>query len=390
MVELLEEAQRRGRIRWFGFSFHDSFSAFEEILRARSWDLCQIQLNYMDTEHQAGLRGYALAEALGIPVVVMEPVKGGPWPSCQMTPALPLLRLDPEATPASWALRWAASLPHVQVVLSGMGSMEQLEDNLHTFQDFRPLDLREREAVTETAERLRRRLKNGCTGCGYCMPCPAGVDIPGSFQIWNRMSMYQNREITRRQWEGLDQEERPDLCHRCGQCERRCPQHLRIRAQLAQVTGDVARFLRGSRTAQSQFDSSPVPCDRFINDTAIHTERVRIRAPSQSVAKAAQPLLRQSLFTSSQQETHHHRQHQDMDWIEQIAGRLHPAAVVPLAAPVEPDGDQSQKGKALLGNSTVSPRILTWSTRPANSPQLIQIIPAAWPRRCHQRPPRNR
>ena len=126
-----------------------------------------------------------------------------------------------------------------------MGSMEQLEDNLHTFQDFRPLDLREREAVTETAERLRRRLKNGCTGCGYCMPCPAGVDIPGSFQIWNGMSMYQNREITRRQWEGLDQEERPDLCHRCGQCERRCPQHLRIRAQLAQVTGDVARFLRG-------------------------------------------------------------------------------------------------------------------------------------------------
>ena len=77
VVELLEEAQRRGRIRWFGFSFHDSFSAFEEILRARSWDLCQIQLNYMDTEHQAGLRGYALAEALGIPVVVMEPVKGG-------------------------------------------------------------------------------------------------------------------------------------------------------------------------------------------------------------------------------------------------------------------------------------------------------------------------
>lgn len=89
VVELLEEEQRRGRIRWFGFSFHDSFSAFEEILRARSWDLCQIQLNYMDTEHQAGLRGYALAEALGVPVVVMEPVKGAPWPSCLTTPALP-------------------------------------------------------------------------------------------------------------------------------------------------------------------------------------------------------------------------------------------------------------------------------------------------------------
>lgn len=111
VVELLEEAQRRGRIRWFGFSFHDSFSAFEEILRARSWDLCQIQLNYMDTEHQAGLRGYALAEALGIPVVVMEPVKGGSLAQLPDDACAPLLRLDPEATPASWALRWAASLP---------------------------------------------------------------------------------------------------------------------------------------------------------------------------------------------------------------------------------------------------------------------------------------
>ena len=242
VVDLLEQCHREGKFRWFGFSFHDEYEAFEEILRARDWDFCQIQLNYMDQNIQAGLRGHDLALELGVPLVIMEPVKGGLLAQPPEEVLEPLRALDPDATPSSWAMRWVGSLPGVKVVLSGMGSMEQLEDNLNTFSQFRPLSDEERAAVDETARRLAQRVKNGCTGCRYCMPCPAGVDIPKSFRIWNRMAMYQNYPVTRRDWKGMEAEARPDQCYRCGRCERLCPQHLPIRAQLAQAHAEITAF----------------------------------------------------------------------------------------------------------------------------------------------------
>lgn len=242
--EWLGRLQREGKIRRLGFSFHDSYEAFEEILTARPWDFCQIQLNYMDTEHQAGKRGYDLATKLGIPVIVMEPIKGGSLAQLSDEVTEPLRRLDGEASQARWALRWVASLPNVQVILSGMGNLEQLEDNLDLFGDIRPLIPEEWQGVEETAQRLRSRLKNGCTGCRYCMPCPAGVDIPESFQIWNDMAVYQNAPSTQARWEELEPDARPNQCYGCGQCERLCPQQLRIRSHLAQVTRDVTAFLK--------------------------------------------------------------------------------------------------------------------------------------------------
>lgn len=242
VVDFLEQCQREGKFRWFGFSFHDEYEAFEEILRARDWDFCQIQLNYMDQNIQAGLRGHDLALKLGVPLVIMEPVKGGLLAQPPEEVLEPLRALDPDATPSSWAMRWVGSLPGVKVVLSGMGSMEQLEDNLNTFSNFRPLSEEERAAVNETARRLAQRVKNGCTGCRYCMPCPAGVDIPKSFRIWNNMEMYQNKAATRRSWKSLASEARPDQCYRCGRCERLCPQHLPIRAQLAQAQEEITAF----------------------------------------------------------------------------------------------------------------------------------------------------
>lgn len=243
VVDFLEQCHREGKFRWFGFSFHDEYEAFEEILRARDWDFCQIQLNYMDQNIQAGLRGHDLALELGVPLVIMEPVKGGLLAQPPEEVLEPLRALDPNATPSSWAMRWVGSLPGVKVVLSGMGSMEQLEDNLNTFSNFRPLSKKEQAAVEETARRLSQRVKNGCTGCQYCMPCPAGVDIPKSFRIWNNMEMYQNKAATRRRWKELAEEARPDQCYRCGRCERLCPQHLPIRAQLAQAQEEITAFV---------------------------------------------------------------------------------------------------------------------------------------------------
>ena len=243
VLPLLEEYQRAGKLRRLGFSFHDDYAVFEEILRSRPWEFCQIQLNYMDTEHQAGLRGLELARSMSVPVVVMEPVKGGSLAQLPEEAARPLEEADPGATPSRWAMRWVASQPGVAVILSGMTTMEQLEDNLSTFSPLRPLSGEEQELVEETARRLQARLNNGCTGCRYCIPCPSGVDIPGSFQVWNNMAVYQNRRLTKRAWKNLDPEERPDRCVGCGRCETLCPQQIPIREHLAQITGQVEQFL---------------------------------------------------------------------------------------------------------------------------------------------------
>ena len=241
---LLEEYQRQGKIRKLGFSFHDDYEVFEEILRFRHWDFCQIQLNYMDTEHQAGLKVLELARGLGVPVVVMEPVKGGLLAKLPEEVAAPLRVLDPEASDASWALRWVASRPGAAVLLSGMTTMEQLEDNLATLGQFRPLCPEEEAGVDETTLLLKQRVKNGCTGCRYCMPCPAGVDIPESFRIWNSMGMYENQRLTRRSWKGLEEGARPANCVGCGRCEELCPQHIFIRRDLVQVTAQVEEFIQ--------------------------------------------------------------------------------------------------------------------------------------------------
>ena len=243
ILSLLEEYLAAGKLRRLGFSFHDGYPVFEEILRYRSWDFCQIQLNYMDTEHQAGLRGLELARSLAVPVVVMEPVKGGSLAQLPEEVARPLKEADPRATLSSWAMRWVASQPGVAIILSGMTTMEQLEDNLATFSPVRPLTGAEQNLVEETARRLRARLNNGCTGCRYCMPCPSGVDIPGNFQVWNNMAVYQNKRLTRRAWNNLDPVERPDRCVGCGRCETLCPQQIPIREHLARITGQIEHFL---------------------------------------------------------------------------------------------------------------------------------------------------
>lgn len=239
-VKRLEELKEQGKIKYLGFSFHDKYEVFEEILNYRDWDFCQIQLNYMDAEEQAGLKGYQLAADKGIPVIVMEPVKGGSLAVFAEDITAKLKELNPEATPASFALRWVGSLPGVKVILSGMSSMEQVEDNLGTFADFKPLSEQEQSTIRQVTEILRSRVQNGCTGCRYCMPCPAGVDIPGCFAAWNTYHMYQNYHSVSWNWEMvLGDAHQPKNCVQCGKCEAQCPQKIAIREDLKKVQADL-------------------------------------------------------------------------------------------------------------------------------------------------------
>ena len=233
LIPYFEEMKKEGKIRFFGFSFHDDFEVFKTILTYRDWDFCQIQYNYVDTDIQAGDRGYELAEELGVPLVIMEPVKGGSLAALPEEVTEPFLSYKPDASISSWALRWVASKPNVKVVLSGMSDMEQVNDNLQTFGSFQPLSLREKELVADVAAAIKKRTKNGCTGCAYCMPCPFGVNIPQNFRIWNDLSMYGNVNRTRQAYfKELEESARADQCQKCGKCEEVCPQSLSIRENL--------------------------------------------------------------------------------------------------------------------------------------------------------------
>lgn len=244
VVKYCEELKAQGKIRWFGFSFHDSFDAFEEIITDREWDFCQIQLNYMDTEEQAGIRGYELAQRLGVPVIVMEPVKGGSLAKLPDEIYAPLEEYRRGYSPAAWALRWVGTFPNVKVILSGMSDMAQVEDNLRTFNAFEPLNDEEKKLISDTAESLRTRVNNGCTGCNYCMPCPAGVNIPKNFSIWNKYGIYENAYSLKWEWNNdIDTSSKAAACIGCGKCEKLCPQKISIRNDLAALNKEIETVL---------------------------------------------------------------------------------------------------------------------------------------------------
>lgn len=244
-VEILERLKKEGKIRYLGFSFHDRYETFETMINEREWDFCQIQLNYMDTEIQAGLKGYRLAEQKGVPMVIMEPIKGGSL----TTFADDIVQLFEEERPgaslASWALRYAGTFPNVKVILSGMSAMEQLEDNLATFDPFEPLSEKEQQVVSNVVTAVKARVKNGCTNCRYCMPCPFGVEIPRNFSIWNEYAMYGNRGGANwHYFHEMNEKGRAEQCKKCGKCETLCPQGISIRENLAQMAADM-QAIRG-------------------------------------------------------------------------------------------------------------------------------------------------
>lgn len=236
VLEFCDKLKQQGKIRQFGFSFHDEYEVFESIIKSRKWDFCQLQLNYMDTEEQAGIKGHDLALSLGVPVVVMEPVKGGLLADLPDDISRLLKAQDENSSIASWAVRWAGSLPGVKVVLSGMSTATQVTDNLNTFKNFEPLSDKQLKVIDRVSKLMNSRVNNACTGCGYCMPCPKGVDIPHNFRIWNNFGIYENKGTTLWQWNNdIVDEKKAKNCVSCGLCEKACPQKIEIRKDLSRL-----------------------------------------------------------------------------------------------------------------------------------------------------------
>ena len=241
ILDYCEELKAAGKIRYIGFSFHDDFDAFKEIIEGYDkWDFCQIQLNYMDKDTQATTKGVELAESLGIPMVIMEPVKGGSLAALPQEITDMFRKAQPEWSTPSWALRYVASFPNVKVILSGMSNMEHVKDNIKTFTDYRDLTDAEQQVIVEVADALRARVQNGCTRCRYCMPCPAGVNIPRNFAMWNEYHIYENKNDAKWGWtKEIPESEKAKNCIKCGKCEKACPQKISIRADLERVQAEM-------------------------------------------------------------------------------------------------------------------------------------------------------
>jgi predicted aldo/keto reductase-like oxidoreductase len=246
VIDWLESLKKQGIIRNIGFSFHGSKKDFEQLIRAYPWDFCQIQYNYMDVNNQAGRSGLMLAHSLGIPVIVMEPLRGG-----RLADRLPKEVLDEFQTgnkqwsPVEWALRWIWNHPEVTVVLSGMSDEAQLNENARIASQMQAGSLSEKELeiFDRVMDIMHARTRIACTGCGYCMPCPFGVNIPGCFSVYNDKYLLgekRNRVIYIRTLGGLSKQPAyASMCKECGKCEKHCPQGIEIRKELKRVKKEM-------------------------------------------------------------------------------------------------------------------------------------------------------
>lgn len=237
--EYVRQLKEEGLIRHYGFSFHDSPELLEELLTEHpDAEFVQLQINYSDWEDHliASRRCYEIATQHGKPVVVMEPVKGGALADPPQKVKDILQQANPDASPASWAIRFAASLPNVMMVLSGMSNLEQMEDNLKFMRDFQPLSDEEQQVVKAAREALLQFDRIACTGCHYCTPgCPMEIHIPEIFAVMNVYKMYGDLNEARRDYGWRPKGAKASECVQCGQCEDACPQHLPIISLLEEV-----------------------------------------------------------------------------------------------------------------------------------------------------------
>lgn len=238
ILDWIKEKKESGAIRQIGFSYHGNSDSFCKVVDAYDWDFCQIQYNYLDENAQAGRKGLNHAAAKGLPVIIMEPLRGGKLVSNLPEQAKKLFaEHEKKYSPAEWAFRWLWNQPEVTCVLSGMNSMEMLEENIRVANTCEIGEFTEKEEsfLKEIVGEMNSKMKVGCTGCGYCMPCPANVDIPGAFAAYNVSAVDGKQEawyehlrssIFRKDATSISN------CIGCGKCEKHCPQGIAIREEL--------------------------------------------------------------------------------------------------------------------------------------------------------------
>ena len=238
ILNWIREKKESGAIRQIGFSYHGNSDMFCQVVDAYDWDFCQIQYNYLDEHAQAGRKGLHHAAEKGIPVIIMEPLRGGKLVSNLPDKAKKLFEEYPKKySPAEWAFRWLWNQPEVTCVLSGMNSMEMLEENVRVASECQIGEFTESDydLLAQIVDAINSKMKVGCTGCGYCMPCPMNVDIPGAFAAYNVSAVDGKKEawyehlrssIFRKDATSISN------CIGCGKCEKHCPQGIQIREEL--------------------------------------------------------------------------------------------------------------------------------------------------------------
>ncbi len=232
--DFLKQKKAAGKIRYLGFSFHDTPEVLTRIADAHEWDFAQIQLNYLDWELYRSREQYELLTSRKIPVIVMEPLRGGKLANLPEKAARILKNAAPNSTPAAWAFRYAASLPNVMTILSGMSRMDYLEENIRLFQDIKPLNEQEQRVLAAALRVLRNIDSVACTGCHYCK-CPSEVAIPEMLKIYNEYLEDKDLAKFRKAYQAFPTDKRAENCVACGRCVKACPQMIRIPEEMAKI-----------------------------------------------------------------------------------------------------------------------------------------------------------